>query len=254
MYFQNREKESSRRAITQAIDLERARRAADGTSMRTCWLTIFLVAAVHAAAQSAEEGSLQSYIPRPFLSASLSVNGSGFSPISPVAAGGFQIDGNHLLATFSAGYEGVRKTNDNTGNNPRGRQRSLRGEAFWRAGNGLYSGGGVVWSQLSTTNYAKQSWHPAMGGGKDFLRSDYSMRLQAIYLLTGSDRANGVHGAEVSLFYPSPAVSRHWHLRSALTLYRFHTTDTLSDPATSAEQKAEKHLTGHMDVGVVWRF
>ena len=146
---------------------------------------------------------------------------------------------------FSAGYEGVRKTNDNTGNNPSGRQRSLRGEAFWRraAGNGLYSGGGVVWSQLSTTNYAKQSWHPAMGGGKDFLRRDYSMRLQALYLLTGSDRANGVHGAEVSLFYPSPAVSRHWYFRSALALYRFHTTDTLSDPATSAEQRADKHFT-----------
>ena len=132
--------------------------------------------------------------------------------------------------------------------------RSLRGLVFYRTGSGLYAGGGTLWSQLSTTNYAKQAWRPAVGGGKDFLRETYSLRVQGLYFLTGSDRSNGVHGAEISVFYPSPSMSRHWYLRSALTLYRLHTTDTFSDPATSVAQRADKHITGHMDVGVAYRF
>ena len=61
--------------------------------------------------------------------------------------------------------------------------------------NKWYVGGGASWSQL-TTNYSKQSWHPRVGGGRDWIREDFSLRGQVEYVLPGSDHQNAVQGPE----------------------------------------------------------
>jgi hypothetical protein len=90
--------------------------------------------------------------------------------------------------------------------------------------------------------------------GKDFIRETYSLRLQAMYITEGTDKANGVQGPEIAMTYPSPAKHGHLFWRTTWSIYRFHTTDTFSDPATSAAQRADHHFTGGTESGLIWRF
>jgi hypothetical protein len=194
------------------------------------------------------------YIPRPYGVFGLSINGSGYQAISEVLAGGLRVDSPRILSTLEVGYGNARKVNDATINNRSGHERSAQARAFYKLGNGFYFGGGAQWSQTSTTNYTKQAWRPTLGMGKDFLWSMHSLRLQGMYIFPGSDNINGSQGAEISLIYPSPASNHHFYFRPVLTVRRFHTTDTFSDPETSAMQRAAHHTTGSLAYHLIYRF
>lgn len=194
------------------------------------------------------------YAPRPYGVFGLSINGSGYQAIAVGMGGGFRMDSPRILSSVEVGYGNARKVNDATINNHSGHQRFAQARTFYKLGNGCYFGGGAQWSQTSTTNYSKQSWRPTFGVGKDFMRNTYSLRLQGMYVLPGSDKINGSQGPEISLMYPSPASNHHFYFRSVLAVYRFHTTDTFSDPVTSAMQRGDHHFTGTLTYNFIYRF
>ena len=194
------------------------------------------------------------FIPRPYGALGFSINGSGYQPISELMGAGFRLDSPHILFGSEVGYGNARKVNDGTLHNHSGHERSAQVRAFYKMSTGLYFGGGLQWSQTSTTNYSKQAWRPTLGMGKDFTRSTYSLRVEGMYILPGSDRINGNQGPEISLTYPSPAYNHHLFVRSVLLVYRFHTTDTFSDPATSARQDSDHHVTAKLTYSLLYRF
>jgi hypothetical protein len=203
---------------------------------------------------SAELPLSNPYIPRPYAILGFSINGSGYQAISENVGGGLRVDAPHILSSVEVGYGNARKVNDATINNHSGHERSAQARTFYKIGNGFYFGGGAQWSQTSTTNYSKQSWRPTLGIGKDLLRNTYSLRVQCMYILRGSDTINGSQGSEISLTYPSPASNHHFYFRSVIGVYRFHTTDTFSDPITSTMQRGEHHITGNLAYHFIYRF
>jgi hypothetical protein len=207
-----------------------------------------------AEAFSAELPLSNPYIPRPYAIFGFSINGSGYQAISENVGGGLRVDAPHILSSVEVGYGNARKVNDATINNHSGHERSAQARTFYKIGNGFYFGGGAQWSQTSTTNYSKQSWRPTLGIGKDLLRNTYSLRVQYMYILPGSDKINGSQGSEISLTYPSPASNHHFYFRSVIGVYRFHTTDTFSDPVTSTMQRGEHHVTGNLAYQFIYRF
>lgn len=194
------------------------------------------------------------YVPRPYGALGLSINGGGYQPISELMGAGFRMDSPNILLGVELGYGNARKANDATLDNHSGHERTAQARAFYKTGTGFYAGGGLQWSQTSTTNYSKQAWRPTVGGGKDFVRNTYSLRLEGVYILPGSDRANGNQGPEVSLTYPSPAYNHHLFFRSVLLVYRFHTTDTFSDRGTSTIQEGDHHIAAKLTYSLLYRF
>ena len=115
--------------------------------------------------------------PRPFIYGGLGLNGGGYAPLSGnVGAGLRSSDPNHLIWSANAAYDNSDKSNDNTLNNEKGHERSLESSVYYRFTNGWFVGGGADWSQLSTTNYTKQEFHPSVGGGKDYFHKECSAR------------------------------------------------------------------------------
>ena len=195
------------------------------------------------------------YLPRPYTVTGLSINGSGYSSISGLFGGGFRVDSQRLIGNVEVGYNNARKVNDATIGNRKGHSRTAQARLFYRLRNGFYFGGGAQWSQLSTTNYAKQNWHPNVGVGKDFLRNTYSLRLQIIYATKGTDKINGSQGPEISLTYPSPSTSHRFFIRPVLGIFRFHTTITdFSSPSLVKSQGGDHHISGYMATSFIFRF
>jgi len=195
-----------------------------------------------------------SYIPRPYAVFGFSINGGGYQAISENMGGGLRVDSPHILSSVEVGYGNARKVNDATIDNHSGHERSAQVRTFYKLSNGVYFGGGVQWSQTSTTNYSKQSWRPTFGVGRDLLRNTYSLRVQCMYVLPGSDKINASQGPEISLTYPSPSTNHHFYFRSVLGAYRFHTTDTFSDPVTSDMQRGDHDITGSLVYNLIYRF
>jgi len=192
--------------------------------------------------------------PHPYLVGGLQLQGGGYAPTAWAGAVGVNVELKHLVLDSSASYAAAHKVNDNTINNHSGHQRGLDGNAFYRF-NKLYLGGGASWSQLSTTNYTKQSWHPAIGVGHDWLREGFSMRGQVLYVLPGDDHLNGTQGPEFSLWLPSPAAAHHVFWRQTIGIYAFHETVTdPSDKVLTAEQVGSRSVTGYVSFNLMYRF
>ena len=195
------------------------------------------------------------YIPRPYTVMGLSLNGSGYNPISEVFGDGVRLDSLRFISNIEMGYNNARKVNDGTVNNRKKHSRSAQARMFYRMPSGLYIGGGVQWSQLSTTNYSKEAWRTALGVGKDVLHDTYSLRLQALYVTKGTDKLNGTQGPEISLTYPSPTTNHRFFFRPVLGIYYFHTTITdFSDLLLMKAQGRDHHVTGYMAYEFVFRF
>src|SRR5882724_3663494 len=88
--------------------------------------------------------------PHPYVMGSLSFNGAGYSPLSEILGAGIRMDLRHVIGEAELSYDNARKTNDNTGYNPKGRERGAQSRVFYKLSNGLYFGIGAQWSQLST--------------------------------------------------------------------------------------------------------
>ncbi len=214
--------------------------------------------------------------PRPFIYGGLGLNGGGYAPLSGKVGAGLRIDQEHLTWSASAAYDNSHKSNDNTVGNTSGHQRALDSSIYYRFSNGWFAGGGASWSELSTTNYTKQGFHPSVGGGKDYFHKDcaaencvtrWSMRLQVDYKLKGAEHVdargcsvpngqctNDLQGPMVSFFLPSPAMAGHLYWRETVGIYTFHDTVTSTDPALTALQKSHRSATAFLDFTMMYRF
>lgn len=191
----------------------------------------------------------------PYALGSLNLNGGGYSPVSVSVGAGVDGETNHVIGTAEADYEFVRKINDGTVDNAKGRVRSLSGRVFGRLNSGWYLGGGMQWNQLATTNYSKSVTRPVFGGGKDIVHSDFSMRAQAVYLLKGNDWQNGTQGPELSVWFPSPSQHGHVFYRLAVQISHFHGTVDSPNPVTAeAERKLGGGVTSYVQNEIIVRF
>jgi hypothetical protein len=203
-------------------------------------------------------------LPRPFFYVGAALMGGGYAPLAAEAGAGLRIDSRHFLASAEGTYDNGHKTNDGTGNNPKGHDRGLVGAAYFRLSSGWFAGAGARWSQLSTTNYTKGSWRPTFGGGKDYFHkrcaaedciADFSMRLGVDYLLPGSDQVNAVQGPLISFYMPSPSAKGHLFFRETVGIYEFHTTVTEpSNSILTQQQIGQRSVTGFSELTLMYRF
>ena len=203
------------------------------------------------------------YLPRPFVFAGAGLMGGGYAPLAADFGAGLRYDFRHLLVNFEGTYDNGHKVNDNTQPNPKGHDRALVGQAYYRMSSGWFFGAGGRWGQLSTTNYTKTNQRATFGGGKDYFHKncaaedciDFSMRLAVDYVLKGTDRMNGLQGPLISFYMPSPSSKGHFFLRQTLGIYTFYTTVT--DPTNqlmTKQQMADRHVTSSGSLTLMYRF
>jgi len=231
--------------------------------------------AVLPATTSDSSGSFPKIVwPRPFIYGGLGLNGGGYAPLSGKVGAGLRSDQNHLIWSASAAYDNSHGANDNTTNNTNGHERALDSSIYYRFNNGWFLGGGASWSELSTTNYTKQGFHPSVSGGKDYVHkcaaegcvTRWSMRLQVDYKMKGAEHVdvkgcsvpngqctNDLQGPMVSFFLPSPALAGHLYWRETVGVYTFHETVTSTDPALTALQKSHRSVTSFLEFTMMYR-
>lgn len=186
--------------------------------------------------------------PRPYFFGGLQLDGNGSDVLEYLVGSGIQENTPHFLFDGYANYSNTRKSSDNTINNHSGRTRELYAAPRYRLKNGWFVGGGLRWSELSTTNYVKQGLRPFLGSGKDWR----STRISADYLWTMSEHVspqgcpvpkgqctNSVRGIDFLWFMPSPMSNSHALFRMDFTPFWFHTTVTTTDPVLTSRQKSE---------------
>ena len=215
-------------------------------------------------------------LPRPYVAGSFNLMPAGYASTSFGVGGGLEFDRPYIVFDSYAGYDTGKKSDDNTVNNYSGHDRFLRAFAGPKFGP-WYAGVGARWSQLSTTNYTKGgsafdagSWHPEVGGGRDFSTHDYPlfMRVQAAYMARPSKEVvhypdgsscdgcgTGSHGADITLWFPSPAHSGHFFAKMNIVLFGFH--DSITDPKNiplTRTQTGNGHLADSTEFMVGARF
>jgi len=182
--------------------------------------------------------------PRPYVDGGLSLMQGGYFPAAGNLGVGVNIEASRFIAVVAASADDAHKLDSGTGHDA-----YLEARAFLRLGRGWYGGGGAQWNKLTTDDYTKQAWRPAFGGGKDVLRSGFSLRAQVLYVLPGTDRLNASQGPEVSLWWPSPATNRHLFYYQTLAIYGAHQTSVPGDPGTNV-----RYLNVFAGFGIVYRF
>lgn len=216
-----------------------------------CVLAFSMFSVSIANAQQPEQAPLL----RPFVVGELDLNGGGYQPFSESFGAGLDLESKHVLGEIEADYENARKTNDGTVNNKKGHERFLKGFAAAKFGNGFFAGGGLRWSETSTTNYTKQGWGPMFGGGKDLIGDRYSARLQAFYHGAGNDKINGVQGVEIGFYMPSPATKGHFFFRETVDIDVFHATvQPGATPAQIALYDSQHSAATYLTTGILIRF
>src|SRR5438045_135444 len=248
------------------------------TTVTLLFLLVILSLVTSASAQNilSESSSSRLGLPHPFVYGGLGLNGGGYAPLSGKVGAGLRIDTNRLIWSATVTYDNGRKSNDNTINNDKGNDKGLESSIYYRFSNGWFAGGGAGWSKLSTTNYSKQSFHPSIGGGKDYFHkecagedcvSNWSMRLQADYQLKGAEHvdprgctvANGqctneLQGPKITLYMPSPARAGHLYWRQTVGVYMFHNTVTSTDPSLTALQTSKRSVATFLEFVMMYRF
>jgi hypothetical protein len=193
--------------------------------------------------------------PHVTLTPQINLNGMGYQTVSQALSTGTIYEGRHIALDGQVTYDNKRKVNDGTGPNPHGHTRGMEGTAFVRLPHRWLAGGNVSWGQTSTTNYTKSGWGWSFGGGKDFLRSDVSCRLTALYSLPYSDHTNGLQGLSISFILPSPITRHHVFFTETYGLAIFH--DTITDPhdrALTAAQISNRNYGSDLSVGLMFKF
>jgi hypothetical protein len=95
--------------------------------------------------------------------------GSGYAPFAALGGAGIRIDSSHFILDTYAWYDNDHKS-ERGKPNPKGHDRGLVDNMYYRLPSGWAFGGGTCWSQHSTSNYTKSSWRSKFGGSKDALR------------------------------------------------------------------------------------
>jgi len=205
--------------------------------------------------------------PHPYVYVGPSLMGGGYAPVAGRFEVGLQVESTHWVIPIGAAYDSGRQVNDADQPNPKGHDRYLDAAGYFRPGSALFSGRAFIgfggrWSQLSTTNYAKTSNRPQIGGGYDLVlrscsvcRRDFSMRILMNWVLAGNDWQNGSHGPETTISIPSPREQRHWFWQERVGIYRFHDTVTDRDNISlTLSQRAHRSFACYAIFGIVYRF
>jgi hypothetical protein len=171
-------------------------------------------------------------------------SGAGYSPAAGGVGAGLDWEFRPLIVLVETAAQDAHKLDSGTGN-----EAHLLTRAFYRTQGGWYLGGGAQWSDLATSIYSKHAWRPAFGGGKDFVRSTFSARAQALYILPGTDHLNALQGPELSLWLPSPALHHHWFYRQAIGIYEFHQTSVPGNPGLN-----NRSVASFLELTVMYRF
>ena len=218
----------------------------------------------------------QEKLPHPYVDAGVGLMPAGYASFAIRAGGGFMFDRPHIVFDSYAGYDNGHKVDDNTPNNYKGHDRFLRGFLGYKQGP-WYAGVGARWSQLSTSNYSKGgsalasgSWHPEIGGGRDWdnPKSPLFMRTQVLWMFREQREVtdypgkspcvgcgSGSEGADITLWFPSPARKGHWFCKMNFVLFGYH--DSITDPKNiqlTRTQVANKHFTDSTELTVGFRF
>lgn len=202
--------------------------------------------------------------PRPYATFGLDLMPAGYASTAFQGTAGLEWNPKFAVFDAYAGYDTGKKTDDNTVNNYSGHDRFLRASAGPKFGP-WFAAVGARWSQLSTTNYTKGgdifaagSWHPEVGGGRDFSTKSTKnfMRAQALYMARPSKEVthypdgsscdgcgSGSHGADITLWFPSPAHKGHFFCKMNVVLFRFH--DSITDPKNVPLTRAQTG-NGHL--------
>ena len=214
--------------------------------------------------------------PRPYVTVGIDLMPAGYSSTAFQGTAGVEWNRPYFVFDSYAGYDTGKKIDDATINNYSGHDRFLRGFAGYKRGL-YYAGVGARYSQLSTSNYTKGgsifsagSWHPEIGGGRDFNTRDYPlfMRAQVAYMFAPSHEVvhypdgtscdgcgSGVHGADITLWFPSPAAKGHFFAKMNVVIFGYH--DSLTSPANvqlTRQQRGNGHLGDSTEfmAGVRW--
>lgn len=201
--------------------------------------------------------------PRPYFYGGLDLEGNGSDVLDYIIGIGIQENTRHLLFDGYGEYTNTRKTSDNTINNHSGRTRVLYAAPRYRSRAGWFLGGGLRWSELSTTNYVKQGVRPFFGGGKDW----HSARVSADYLWTASEHVNrkgcpvpkgqctnSVRGIDFLWLMPSPMSKSPVLFRMDFTPFWFHTTVTTTDPVLTRRQEGEMSVGSTLSYTLLFRY
>jgi len=194
---------------------------------------------------SLTSSSSRSLWPRPYVYGGFAPSdGAGYSAAAGTIGGGLEIDASRWIALTEVSVDDAHKLDSGTGT-----EAHFMTRLFIRTPGAWYFGGGAQWSDLDTAPYSKEAWRPGFGAGKDFIRETFSTRAQALYLLPGTDHLNGLQGPELSFWFPSPAVHRHWFYRQVLGIYEFHQTSVPGNPGLN-----DRSVGTFLEFTVMYRF
>ena len=212
-----------------------------------------------------------SFVPHPYLLSEIEAMPGGYYPFAAYLEAGLSVESRHVVVETHAAYDDGHKTDDGDQPNPKGHDRHLQGDVFFRLtklGHPKWMlGGGYRWSQLSTTNYTKGGSRPQFGAAYDLFfdhggsKPDcggycwYSARFYADYFLAGTDWQNGSHGVEFGMTVPRPVENKHLFVVWTLGIFRFHESITESNnPTLVHKQLSDKSFDSSKSVGVMYRF
>ncbi|HEX4424722.1 MAG TPA: hypothetical protein VH079_04955 [Terriglobales bacterium] len=181
--------------------------------------------------------------------------GGDYEPMALVGEIGVEIETIRLMLRARAFYDNGHKLPEDGDPNPKGHDRHLEGAAYYHSPAEWFVGAGFHWSQLSTTDFSKQSGGPEFGGGYDLMQKESSVRLAVDWLMAGNNWQNGFHGPEVTITFPSPREKRHWFFRMTATVDRYYTTVTEPNNVTlTIEQRSERDFAACIESGLGYRF
>lgn len=182
----------------------------------------------------------QDHRPRLELEPDFNLNGGGFQPVSVSMTGGTGMEMEHFIWHVRGTYDTARKVNDGTVNNNHGNVRILSSDLFGRTGNWLY-GTSAYYANLRTTNYTKNAWGVAVGGGHDWFHVSFpnsergsfsSLRLIVLYglpiaTIRGKSNADTENGFEARFTIPSPIeTDRHVFFEESTSVGWIRTSST----------------------------
>lgn len=209
-----------------------------------------------------QESDTVSPWPHPFTMTNISLNGPGYSSISPMIGAGIDLEHKHWNFLGYADYNFVRKSNDGTSGNNNGHTRMIHGDLGFRIKPHVLMIGGYGFGQTYTTNYWKQAsiWDAGLGYDSPIAR------LTATYKRDFNERTNypnqpgcacksGVNGADVNVWLPSLSSHRHFFFHSQVSVFRYHTSEV--DPSNLSLTRLDdsQHHWGAVEsTGLVVRF
>ncbi|PWT76423.1 MAG: hypothetical protein C5B59_06775 [Bacteroidetes bacterium] len=207
-----------------------------------------------------------SSVPRPFGEVGIALNDAGSSPASFVSDVGLNWETRRFSNTTMFSYNSAKKDNDNTVGNFKGHSISASDMLLFKLKKDWLVGADYGYGRLNTTLYSKQGETLGAVIGKDYFSREWSFRLTGEYFKQFNERTdypdapgckctNGIQGASVGFWIPSPDTNHHFFFHESVSVYHEHATITdPSDPVTTAKEKADTAIAGAASLKLMIRF